>query len=273
MNNIDRAFQDLKKKGVKAFIPFFVVGDPNPELFLKIIKEVEPIADIIELGIPYTDPVADGPSIQSANKRAFASGMNLTKAYGLILKVREFTEKPIVILTYANVLGVDQRMDETLSEMGKVGVNGVVVADIPIEESESLVEKAKKNNIHVIFLAAPTTTNERLNIMIERGGGFLYLVSVKGTTGARDTIANETKQTIKRILHGLGEGRSRPICVGFGISKPEHVKEIVSYGVDGTIVGSAISKIIESNLENPSKIPELIGKYVKSMKEQTKIKN
>ncbi|MFX0099500.1 MAG: tryptophan synthase subunit alpha [Candidatus Hodarchaeota archaeon] len=270
MNRLEKTFNSLKARDERAFIPFFVAGDPTPDLFLDIIKNIEPHADIIELGIPYTDPIADGPVIQEANKRAFDSGMNLSKAFELIQATRNMTEKPIVILTYANVVGVNEKMGETLSRFKEAGVDGIIVADIPIEESETILDCIKEFNMDFIFLAAPTTTPERLERIVAKARGFLYLVAVKGVTGARDSVLEETSQMIQRITAFLGKDKSIPICVGFGISKPEHVMKIIKDGADGAIVGSAIIRIIEQHANEPAKLVKEVKNYIESMKEATK---
>jgi tryptophan synthase alpha chain len=269
LNRIDETAEMLRKKGEKAFIPFLVIGDPDPETFLRIVKSIEPNCDILELGIPYTDPIADGPTIQSANGRAFQSGMNFSKACDLIKKIRSMTDKPIVILTYANVIGVD-RMEQTLSKLSEVGVDGIVVADIPLEESGEILSKMKNYNMDFIFLIAPTTISERLHKIAKIAQGFLYLVAVKGVTGSRTDVQEETVQTIKRVKVELGNDFGIPFYVGFGISKPEHVKKILSLGSDGVIVGSAIIRKIEENLEDKDKMIEKIANFTFELKKATK---
>ena len=271
MNRIDKTFKKLTENGEKAFIPFFVVGDPNPEIFIRMIREIEPFADIIELGIPFTDPVADGPVIQEANKRAFGSGMNLSKAFDLIQEIRTFTDKPIVILTYANVIGVGERMQKTISRFSDVGVDGIIIADIPLEEADPVLSVLEKHNIYKIFIAAPTTTQERLKMILDRAKGFLYVVAVKGVTGSREQVQTETKETIQNIARIVESYKPIPICVGFGISKPEHIKNIISYGADGAIVGSAIIKKIESNVANPQWMLEKVKIFIQNMKFATKM--
>lgn len=270
MNRIDQTFLHLKAKNEKAFIPFFVIGDPNPTTFLNIIKEIEPIVDIIELGIPFSDPIADGPVIQEANKRAFSSQINFKKSIELIKSIRAFSEKPIVILTYANVLGLYERMERNIRLFSEIGVDGIVAADIPIEESEVLVEALNKSGIYPIFLAAPTTTEDRLNEIIKHAKGFLYVVAVKGVTGVRKSVKQETVELLNKISKVNDKRKPIPLCVGFGISSPEHVKEVISFGADGVIVGSAIVKIIEENEKYPERMIEKIKYFIKEMKDQTK---
>lgn len=267
---LQQVFQQLKQKNEKAFIPFFVIGDPNPQDFIKIIKEIEPFADIIELGIPFSDPIADGPVIQNANQRALTNGVTLSKAFDLISQIRSFTQKPIVLLTYANIIGLDLIAQETLLQLAKNGVDGVIAAEVPIEEAEGYLKAMKFAGIDMILLAAPTTNEIRLKELVKNAQGFLYVVSVKGTTGARESILNETLDTITRIAKYFPEENHIPICVGFGISQPTHVEQIIKLGADGVIVGSAIIKIIEENASNPEKMRHIVTEYIRSMKNATK---
>lgn len=277
MNRINKTFIHLRLNNEKAFIPFFVIGDPTPSIFLQIIKEIEPIADIIELGIPFSDPIADGPVIQEANKRAFSNKVNFRQAIELIKSIRTFSQKPIVVLTYANVVGLYERMKSNIQIFSEIGVDGIVVADMPIEESGPVVEELDKYNIFPIFLAAPTTTEDRLREILKHAKGFLYVVAVKGVTGVRDSIKLETKNILNKILKINDAKNPVSLCVGFGISSPEHVKEVISFGADGVIVGSAIVKIIEEfgktqefSQQIVEQMIEKIKDFVKKMKEQTK---
>ncbi|MBD3350596.1 MAG: tryptophan synthase subunit alpha [Candidatus Lokiarchaeota archaeon] len=272
MSRLHNMFDNFKKKREKAFIPFFVVGDPNPEDFLKIISEIEPIVDIIELGIPFSDPIADGPVIQEANKRAFYSGMNYNKALKLIAKIRQKSEKPIVILTYANVIGVGQRMNQTIKDLSEVGVDGIIAADIPIEEASPILNAVEPYEMDIIFLITPNTTVNRLSKILDIASGFLYLVAVRGVTGTRDAVLKETTETIESITSIIGEDRDIPICVGFGISKPKHVKKIVGLGADGVIVGSAIIRLIRENLDNTELMIKSIKNFILEMRKATRSK-
>lgn len=272
INRLDQAFEKMREAGEKAFIPFLVTGDPDPATFSRLFDCIEPHADIIELGIPYTDPIADGPVIQAADARALASGTTFSRALDLIARVRERTDKPIVILTYANVIGVDSAMmTDTLARFSDAGVDGIIVADVPIEEARQLIPAVEQSGMALISLVAPTTTDERLKMIVKNARSFLYLVAVKGVTGARAMILDETKTLIKRVVKILGKARNVPVCVGFGISKPEHVQEIIKLGADGVIVGSAIIDIIGQNAEDLDKMIGLVDDYVNTMKDATRI--
>src|SRR5271157_166248 len=271
MNRLDTAFEKMREAGEKAFIPFLVAGDPDPATFSRLVERIEPHADIIELGIPYTDPIADGPVIQAADARALGSGTTFSKALDLIAHVREGTDKPIVILTYANVIGVDTgMMAATLARFSGAGVDGIIVADVPIEEARQLIPEMEQAGMALISLVAPTTTDERLAMIVKNAKGFLYLVAVKGVTGARAMILDETTTLIQRVVKVLGKTRNIPVCVGFGISKPEHVQEIIKLGGDGVIVGSAIIDIIGQNLGDPDTMIELVEAYVTTLKDATR---
>ena len=238
-------------------------------LLLDIIQTVEPYADILELGIPFSDPIADGSVIQAADQRALSQGTAFMNCFDLITQVRQITEKPIVLLTYANILGVGEVRSQTIQQLAACGIDGIVAADIPYEESADLIEDLNQNHMCLIPLAAPTTNSERMEKIIANGQGFLYLVAVKGVTGARESLLQETVETLQRINALKSSNVMLPICVGFGISTPEHVTQILQLGADGVIVGSALIKNIEENLDDPNQMLEKIEGFVKQMKDAT----
>jgi len=252
-NRLNNVINRMKLNNEKCFMPFYVIGDPTPEIFISIIKRIEPIVDIIELGLPFSDPIADGPIIQEANKRSFQSGMNPSKGLELIKNIRKFTDKPIVLLTYANIVGVNEKLEQNIKKFSEVGIDGLIVADVPIEESRKIILLCHEHNIHFILLVTPSTTMERLKKIVQLSTSFIYLVSIKGITGVREYVLEETKHTIKRIRSQLIDLKLQdiPVYVGFGISKSEHVKEIINLGADGVIVGSAIIKIIQDFTQDP----------------------
>jgi tryptophan synthase alpha chain len=255
----------------KTFIPFLVIGDPNPEVFLNLVKAIEPYADILEFGIPFSDPIADGPVIQSANQRALQNGITLEKSFDLLRTIRSFTEKPMVILTYANIIGLEPNRHSTIKRLADAGVDAIIAADVPIEEADPFLADLHAVGMEQIFLVAPTTTESRLQQIVTKALGFLYLVSVKGTTGTRDAVRTETQSTISRITSALQKASvSLPVCVGFGLSKPEHVREVLSLGADGAIVGSAIIKFIEDLSLEPLNMIHRITEYIQIMKDATK---
>ncbi|MBN1217034.1 MAG: tryptophan synthase subunit alpha [Candidatus Lokiarchaeota archaeon] len=256
-----------RKAEEKYFMPFFVAGDPNLDSFKEIVKIVEPYADIIEIGIPFSDPIADGPTIQEGNVRAFKAGINTIKALEAIKELRVFTEKPFIILTYYNILiqgseTIEQSIDITFENLKNSGIDGMVIADLPIEEAELVLNACEKYDLALIFLVAPSTTEERLEKIIKKARGFIYLISVMGVTGARESVDQITKDNIARIKKKTN--KDLPVFVGFGISKPEHVKIIIDAGADGIIIGSAIVDIIKNNLNNfPSMKDKLVDFHLK----------
>lgn len=270
MNRLEKAFRNLDARGERAFLPFLVAGDPDPGTFAIIARAIEPHADIMEFGIPYTDPIADGEVIQAADARALAAGTTFSKGCDLIAGVRAFTEKPIVVLTYANVVGVGRVMEESLAAFSHAGIDGIIIADVPAEEAAPFKAAIERHGMVLISLAAPTTTDERLKAIASQAIGFLYLVAIKGVTGARANLLDETRATIQRVTRVLGKKQHVPVCVGFGISSPNHVREIVKLGAGGVIVGSAIVNIIGKNVQNKELMITKVTQFTKDLKDATK---
>jgi tryptophan synthase alpha chain len=267
MNRIFRKFSTLKERGEGALIAYLTAGDPTLEHTPKIVQAIiRGGADIIELGIPFSDPIADGPIIQSAMTRALKSGTTPIAVLKMVKQIREENDIPIVILTYYNPIF---RMGlKRFFETAKLcGVDGVIVPDLPIEEASEYKEVAESNKIETIFLATPSTTDDRLKMIIEYTTGFLYLVSVHGVTGVREKIQNSTIGLVKRALT-IASGRI-PIAVGFGVSKPEHIRILLENGADGAIVGSGFVKIVEENMHNEERMLQEIENYAMKLKEAT----
>ena len=272
-NRILKLFKDEKRKDEKFFMPFLVAGDPNIDEFKILVEKIEPYSDIIEIGLPFSDPIADGPTIQEANVRAFNAGINTKVALRAIKDIRKKTEKPIVILTYYNILiqgadTIEDSLDKTFKNLKECGIDGIVIGDLPIEEAELALKACEKYDICLIFLIAPSTTEDRLEKILKVAKGFIYLISVMGVTGARDTVAQITKDTIKRMKQKTE--KILPVFVGFGISKPEHARTIVDAGADGVIIGSAIVNIIKKNLNDFGKMENKMIKFVSSIKNEIK---
>lgn len=268
-NRIMKMFNDKQNSNEKIFMPFLVAGDPNIEQFKRLILAIEPYVDILEIGIPFSDPIADGPTIQEGNVRAFNAGINTKLALDAIREIRTKTEKPIVILTYYNILiqgadTIEASLDKTFNNLKESGVDGIVIGDLPIEEAGLALKACQKYNINLIFLIAPSTTEDRLNKILKEAKGFIYLISVMGVTGARDSVAQITKDTIKRIK--LKTNDVLPVLVGFGISQPEHAKTIVEAGADGVIIGSAIVNIIKKYLNDFEKMEVDLVEFVLNIK-------
>lgn len=259
-------FEKTKEENEGVFIPFIVAGDPDYETSLEIAKLlVDNGADALEIGFPFSDPIADGPSVQNADLRAFKSGMTVKKCFKFLEELREYTDKPIGLLLYYNIV-YKHGIDKFYEKISSCGVNATLIADLPPEESEQVIVSAGKHDIEEIFIVSQATSNERLKKITELVGGFIYIASVMGTTGARSSVESNTTELIKRIR----EHTSIPLCVGFGISKPEHVREVLDAGSDGAIVGSALINIIEANVENKDVMHDKIIEYMKMMKEATR---
>ena len=261
-----KTFSKLRRKKEKALVPFVVIGDPDYNTSLKIVKTIiDSGADILELGFPFSDPIADGPTIQSADVRALKKGINTDKCFKFIKKIREFTDIPIGLLVYYNLI-YQRETKKFFYDCKLAGVNSVLAADVPVEEAEDIVSSARKYKIDTVFIVSPLTDNKRLKLILKKCRGFVYIVSRLGVTGARQDLKESTLKLIKRVK----KQTKLPLCVGFGISKLEHIKAVCRAGADGAIVGSAIVKIIEKNLKNKKQMLKKIENYVSSLKEATK---
>lgn len=244
MNRIQKTFNKLQRSNAKALIPYITCGDPDIAFTEELVTVlVEKGADIIELGVPYSDPVADGPTIQKASVRALENGIKLDHIFEMVSRVRSKVDVPLVIMTYNNpvyVTGIDVFLDKAYS----AGVDGLIIPDIPLEEGEQLQEGANKRNINLISMVAPTTTGKRLEKIVQLAEGFIYCVSVSGVTGARQILPHN----LKNMVASLKALTSVPIAVGFGISGPEMAKKVSQYA-DGIVVGSALIQKIEKHIE------------------------
>lgn len=264
MKRIQRTFSQLKEKQEGGLIAYVTAGDPHPSYTPEIVEAlVTGGADIIELGIPFSDPIADGPTIQTATVRALKSGTTPKKVLDITEKIREKTDIPIVLLTYYNPIfkmGVETFFDSAQTS----GVDGIIVPDLPIEEAEEYKKAAQKHEIDTIFLAAPSTSLTRLQKIIEYTSGFLYLVSMFGVTGARNKLQKKTVKLIQRTVPIL-DGKV-PLAVGFGISKPEHVEGVIQSGADAAIVGSGFVEIVEKEHQNKEKMLKDLTEYAHQLK-------
>lgn len=253
MSNISKAF-----KNTKAFIPFLTGGDPTIDKTEEYIyKMVEAGADIIEIGIPFSDPIAEGPVIQEANIRALKNGATPERIFEMVERVRTKTQVPIVFLTYLNPV-FNYGYDKFFARCKKAGVDGIIIPDMPFEEKGELAEEAKKNGVDIISLIAPTSA-DRIQMIAKEAQGYVYVVSSLGVTGMR----SEIKTDLKSIIDLVKQATDVPAAVGFGINTPEQAAEISKIS-DGVIVGSAIVKIIEKYGENAA---GEVYKYVKEMKD------
>jgi tryptophan synthase alpha chain len=252
---ISEKFSELRERKEGALICYVMAGDPSAERTGEIVKSlVNGGADIIELGFPFSDPVADGPTIQVAGQRSLAAGMD-TQRYFELVKALD-VQIPLVCMTYYNPVfryGVERFVEKA----AEAGISGLIVPDIPVEEAADLKNSCEKNGIDLIFLIAPTTTKERVQKILERGSGFLYLVSRLGVTGARENVSSSTRELLSRVDTGL------PKAVGFGISTGKQAEEVMKEGADAVIVGSAFVKIIDEGKDVEKRL-ENLAKELKS---------
>ena len=246
MSRISETFQNLRRESRKGFIPFLTAGDPDLDTTRDLILELARSgATVIELGIPFSDPMADGPVIQRASERALHHGFGLSEIFYVVRAVRKETDVPIVLFSYFNPL-LQFGLEKLVSEAENAQVDGVLVTDLTPEESGRFSAMLRSCELDLIFLVAPTSTDERLRMIAERATGFIYAVSRAGVTGASETVSAEAEKLVKRV-RGFSD---LPIAVGFGISQPAHVRDVWRYA-DAAVVGSAIVGMIERSVGQP----------------------
>ncbi|WP_223577807.1 tryptophan synthase subunit alpha [Kangiella taiwanensis] len=257
-------FETVSANNHLAYIPFVIVGDPNPELSIQIIdKLVESGADGLELGLAFSDPVADGPVIQQATLRPLANQFTIESGLNLIGQIREkYPELPIGLLTYANLVFA-QGIETFLNKCRNVGIDSVLVADCPVKESRLFAKTAKDCGIQLVFIAPPDASDDTLQQIAQNSQGYTYVLSRKGITGT-EVAASKAKTD---FLQKLRQYNSPPLVQGFGISEPQHVFDAANAGVDGIITGSAIVNLINQHYNNPQIMLEQIGDYVRSIAE------
>ncbi len=261
MNRIEEKFKRLRQEKKKAFIAFITCGDPNLAVTERLALEFACMGvDVLELGVPFSDPLADGPTIQAASARALDNKINLSDVFRLVKKLRKKIEMPIALLTYYNIV-YHFGIKDFVKQAKAVGVDGVIVPDLPVEEAKDLIETAKKNKFAAIFLLAPTSDRQRIRRVSSKSGGFIYYVSLTGTTGMRKSLPKELAGQLRRIKRVT----SKPVCVGFGVSNPQQARETARLA-DGVIVGSAIVKVIERNLGRKDLVPKVV-KFVRGLKQ------
>jgi tryptophan synthase alpha chain len=227
---------------------------------------IEGGADLLEIGVPFSDPIADGPTIQAADHRALMAGTTPQTIFELVKEAKTRSEVPVALLTYYNIL-YRMGVKKFVKKASEHGVDGLIIPDLPIEEADEYVENARKEGVDTIFLVSPLTSEIRLTDILSYTKGFLYLVSAFGVTGTREHVTKLTIDTVRRIhSHTVG---TVPLAVGFGISKPEHVKTVSSCGAEGAIVGSAFVRIIEDNLGRPERMVENISELTRELKAST----
>ena len=259
MGRIDNAFTKLKQEGRKGFIPFITAGDPDLATTEKILIELAHAgATVIELGVPFSDPMADGPVIQRASERALKNSFGLDDLLAMVARARTEIDTPIILFSYFNPLlqfGLTR-----LAQTAKAsGIDGVLVTDMTPEESGEFEAELRAHDLDMIFLVAPTSTDERLKLVAKHASGFVYAVSRAGVTGTRETVSAEAEKLVTRMR----EFTSLPIAVGFGISTVEQVKDVQRYA-DAVVVGSAIVAEME-RLGNASDVAQKIGEFTRAL--------
>ena len=259
MGRIENAFTNLKQHGRKGFIPFITAGDPDLATTEQILIELANAgATVIELGVPFSDPMADGPVIQRASERALKKSFGLDDLFDMVARARRQIETPIILFSYFNPLlqfGV-KRLATTAKD---AGIDGVLVTDMTPEESGAVEAELRANDLDMIFLVAPTSTDERLKLVAEHASGFVYAVSRAGVTGTRETVSAEAEKLVTRMR----QFTSLPIAVGFGISNVEQVKDVQRYA-DAVVVGSAIVAEME-RLSSAPDLAQRIGEFTRAL--------
>ena len=258
MTRISQQFEQLKAENRKGFIPYITAGDPDLKTTEQLVLALaEAGADVIELGVPFSDPMADGPVIQRASERALINPVGVAEVLSLVERIRQSCEVPIVLFTYFNPLMQFAKQDAG-KKLKAAGVDGVLITDLIPEEAENFVAEMRAAEVDTIFLIAPTSTDERIELICQQTTGFVYVVARTGVTGVRESISMAVGGLVERVK----QHTSLPVAVGFGISTPEQVREVCGYA-DAAVVGSRLVLEIENNLDSP----QLVQKVAQLAKE------
>jgi tryptophan synthase alpha chain len=268
-NRIDKKFKELKSMNQKALICYVVAGYPDIRASEDIITSlIKGGADIIEIGIPFSDPIADGSTIQDAIQNSLIAGTTPDMCLELASRIRKtFLDIPLIIMTYSNIL-FKKGYIQFAQQAKESGIDGLIIPDIPIEEAKEYLDAVKKTGMSTIFLVSPNTSEKRLKIISEVCTGFLYVISIYGTTGERKGFDEYTLESIKRVKKVIAD--NLPLAVGFGISNPQHVRYMIDAGSDGVIIGSAIIKKIKE-IENKELLLNTLNRFAYEMKNSCKI--
>jgi tryptophan synthase alpha chain len=255
MKTYKQVFAELNRA---ALIPFFVIGDPNFDGSLAVVKTaIDAGADILELGVPFSDPIADGPTIQKADIRSLKNGMNVKKSLEFIKKVKDYKDIPIGLLMYYNLI-YQYGVEKFFADFHKAGVNSVLIADLSVDDADEIVPIALAAGLDTVFMVTPNTDTDRIKLIASKTTGFIYMVSLLGVTGSRENLSDAVTGLVGR----LKKLTNVPICVGFGISKPEHAAKVAAAGADGVIIGSKVVDLIEKNLSDKKKMLSEISKFL-----------
>jgi tryptophan synthase alpha chain len=262
MSRIKTTFNRLKKKKETALIPYIMAGDPDLATTKTLILEMEKAGcDIIELGAPFSDPLADGPTIQKAAIRSLKNHTSIGDVLGLVAEVRKTSRIPLILMTYYNLI-FKYGEERFAKDAAEAGLDGMILPDLPPEEAGTLMPPAKKAGLDTIFLLAPTSTDERIKLVCKVSQGFVYYVSLAGVTGARTSVASSVEDSLNKIK----QVTDKAVAVGFGISTPAQAAQVAHWGADGVIVGSALVKVIEENIGNPELVHHVVA-FVKALKQ------
>ncbi len=253
-------FTDLRRKGCTGLIAYITAGDPSLDATPPLVQALERGgADLVELGVPFSDPVADGPVIQRAGYRALQAGTTLKGVLEIAREIRRRSEIPVLLFTYLNPV-LRYGLDKLARDAARAGVDGCLLTDASVEEAGPYVESMRKRGLDTVFLAAPTSTPRRLRLVAEYSSGFIYLVSRTGVTGVQDTLSG----AVEPLIAAMRATTDLPLAVGFGISKPSHVAELKGKA-DAVVVGSAIMKIIEEGGADPG-LPARLETFIRELK-------
>ena len=256
---IGEMFERCRAEKRKAFIAYLTAGDPTPNHTAELVLALERGgADLVELGVPFSDPIADGPVIQRASDRALRAGTKLPRILEIVREIRRHSQIPLLLFSYLNPL-LKYGFEKLASDASNAGIDGVLLTDLCVEEAEEPVRKLRQHGLDTVFLAAPTSTERRLRLVAERSSGFVYLVSRTGVTGEQASLSEAAVPLTGRV-RGLS---NLPLAVGFGVSTPEHVAEVAKVA-DGVVVGSAIVRQIETGAQN-SDLAEQIAAFTRRL--------
>ncbi|MFA0757802.1 MAG: hypothetical protein NOOUEUKL_000456 [Candidatus Fervidibacter sp.] len=265
MERLQRCFDRLRERNELALVLYLTAGDPSPEQTVEAAwRSAETGADVLELGIPFSDPIADGPTIQAAIDRALKRGVRVATVLEMVRTIRQKSEVPLVLMTYFNPV-LRYGLERFALNAAQAGADGVLLTDVPPEEADEWLAVARRAGLATIFLLAPTSTDERIRLVAEIGTGFIYCVSRTGVTGERERLPEDLPELICRIRSHT----DKPIVVGFGISKPEHVAAVAHMeGADGVVVGSAFVRLLHEEFgENRHGDFERVAAFVQALKE------
>lgn len=259
LTRIGHLFERCRSENRKAFIAYLTAGDPNLDATVALVQALERGgADLIELGVPFSDPIADGPVIQRASERSLRAGTTLSRILDMVRAIRSESDIPLLLFSYLNPL-LHYGFERLAKDAASASVDGVLLTDLSVEEAEEPVKQLRAHSLDTVFLGAPTSTDRRLELVGRHSSGFVYLVSRTGVTGEQSSLSEKAVPLIQRMRRHT----DLPLALGFGISRPEHVAEVAGFA-DGVVVGSAIVKTIEANIDSPD-LPQALESFTRKL--------